>query len=171
MVISANFGFGITFFSIPEKLKLIWFLRTMVHTCSLSFLGSSEQSSSATGHSMGRFTRRKARGWWASTIFQFRLFGQGCGPWRGGSTRRRGSVVCTESRVAHVKWVVFRCMCVRGAKQVVLVKRITWKSRDFTSIIDLERRVTEYPTLNGFDKFIHSIERFATLVPLSEKTL
>jgi hypothetical protein len=31
--------------------------------------------------------------------------------------------------------------------------------------------VTEYPTLNGFDKFIHSIERFATLVPLSEKTL
>jgi hypothetical protein len=31
--------------------------------------------------------------------------------------------------------------------------------------------VTEYPTLNGFDNFIHSIERFATLVPLSEKAL
>jgi len=29
--------------------------------------------------------------------------------------------------------------------------------------------VTKYPTLNSFDKFIHSIERFATLVPLSEK--
>jgi hypothetical protein len=79
--------------------------------------------------------------------------------------------VCMESRVAHVKRVVFRCMWVRGAKRVVLVKRIMWKSRDFTSVIDLERRVTEYPTLNGFDKFIHSIERFATLVSLSEKTL
>jgi hypothetical protein len=29
--------------------------------------------------------------------------------------------------------------------------------------------VTEYPTLNGFDKYIHSIERFAISVPLIEK--
>jgi len=84
---------------------------------------------------------------------------------REGSTHRRGSAVCVESRV------VFRCMWVRGAKQVDHIKKITWKSRDFTSVIDLEQRLTEYPTLNGFDKFIYSIERFATLVPLSEKTL
>jgi len=32
IAIGANFGFGITFFLIPEKLKLIWFLITMVHT-------------------------------------------------------------------------------------------------------------------------------------------
>jgi hypothetical protein len=31
--------------------------------------------------------------------------------------------------------------------------------------------VTEYPTLHSFDKFIHSIERFATSVPLIEKVL
>jgi hypothetical protein len=31
--------------------------------------------------------------------------------------------------------------------------------------------VTEYPTLNDFDKFIRSIERFATIVAISEKTL
>jgi hypothetical protein len=84
---------------------------------------------------------------------------------RGGSTLCWGSVVCVESRV------VFRCMWVRGAKQVDHIKRITWKSRDFTFVIELERRPMEYPTLNGFDKFIHSIERFATLVPLSKKAL
>jgi hypothetical protein len=49
--------------------------------------------------------------------------------------------------------------------------KITWKSRDSPSVINLDRRVTEYPTLNDFDKFIHSIERFATLVPISEKAL
>jgi hypothetical protein len=47
--------------------------------------------------------------------------------------------------------------------------KITWKSRDSTSVMDLERRLTEYPPLNGFDKCIHSIERFATSVPLIEK--
>jgi hypothetical protein len=29
--------------------------------------------------------------------------------------------------------------------------------------------VTEYPTLNGFDKCIHSIEGFATSIPLIKK--
>lgn len=46
-----------------------------------------------------------------------------------------------------------------------------WNARVLASVIDLEWRVTEYTTLNGFDSFIHSIEHFATLVPLSEKTL
>jgi hypothetical protein len=36
-------------------------------------------------------------------------------------------------------------------------------------IIDLQRRLTEYPTLSDFDKCIHSFKRFATLVPLIEK--
>jgi hypothetical protein len=75
----------------------------------------------------------------------------------------------TLKRVDHVKPVVFRCMWVRGAKRFDHVKRITWKSRDFTSVIDLERRLTKYPTLHGFDKFIHSIERFVTSIPLIEK--
>jgi hypothetical protein len=71
--------------------------------------------------------------------------------------------------VDHVKRVVFRYMWVRGAKRVDHAKIITWKSCDFTSVIDLEQRLTKYPTLHGFDKFIHSIERFTTSVPLIEK--
>jgi hypothetical protein len=42
-------------------------------------------------------------------------------------------------------------------------------ARDGYSVIDLERKLMEYSTLNGFDKCIHSIERFATSVPLIEK--
>jgi hypothetical protein len=57
-----------------------------------------------------------------------------------------------------------------GHKRMIFLK-ITWKSRDSTSVIDLERRLTEYPTLNGFNKYIYSIERFAISVPLSEKAL
>jgi len=56
-------------------------------------------------------------------------------------------------------------------KTGTLPLKIMWKSRDSTSVIDLERRLTEYLTLNGFDKCIHSIERFATSIPLIEKTL
>jgi hypothetical protein len=56
-------------------------------------------------------------------------------------------------------------------KTGALLLKIMWKSRDSTSVIDSERRLTEYLTLNGFDKCIHSIERFATSVPLIEKAL
>jgi len=56
-------------------------------------------------------------------------------------------------------------------KTGTLPLKIMWKSHDSTSVIDLERRLTEYLTLNSFDKCIYSIERFATSVPLIKKAL